>query len=196
MVADVDRGDLIERLRTDAVWALARTAATVRTMGHDCAEAATEIETLRAERDEWTSWAEGLSPSEIEAGYWNREAALRARVGELESDAERWRALMSSQKMHWMGSAGFEHRAKSEGVKGSRKLEDQIAIPKPGEVWHFGMEFWFGVEADPAFPDTFERRLMVDYADAIRARTLSKGAALGAETRDNGDGSPPPQNKS
>lgn len=43
-------------------------------------------------------------------------------------------------------------------------------------MWHFGMEFWFGVEADPRYPDTFERRLMVAYADAIRALIVPQEA--------------------
>lgn len=94
---------------------------------------------------------------------------VQAGRAEVIEDAARWRALMSSQKMHWMGSAGFEHKLRPGAPEGSNKLEDLDAAPRPGEPWHFGMEFWFGIEADPRFPDTFERRLMVAYVDAIRA---------------------------
>lgn len=97
-------------------------------------------------------------------------------------DAERWRALMSSPKMHWMGSAGFDHRPREGAMADSRALEDQDAIPRPGELWHFGMEFWFGMEPDALYPDQFERRVLVAYVDAIRSRK-DKGGGLGEKAK-------------
>lgn len=84
------------------------------------------------------------------------------------TDAERWRALMSSPKMHFMGSAGFEHVLKADAPPGSRVLEHQIAVPKADGYWHFGMEFWYGIPADDRYPDTFERQMLTAYVDAIR----------------------------
>lgn len=48
---------------------------------------------------------------------------IQAGRAEVIEDAARWRALMSSQKMHWMGSAGFEHKLRPGAPKGSNKLE-------------------------------------------------------------------------
>lgn len=99
----------------------------------------------------------------------------------LRADAERWRSLMSSPKMHFMGSAGFEHILKADAPAGSRRLEHQIAVPKPDGYWHFGMEFWFGIPVDARYPDTFERQMLTAYVDAIRARAALASQTSGGE---------------
>lgn len=98
-----------------------------------------------------------------------------AELAAIETDAERWRALMSSARLHFMGSAGFEMRQKDAAVS-SRDKANLTAIPKPGEMLHFGMEFWSSHPAagDPRYPDQFERDLMVAYVDALREK---QGAA-------------------
>ncbi len=77
----------------------------------------------------------------------------------LDLDGKRWRALMSSQRMHFMGSAGFDHSGPEP-------------MPRSGAPLHFGMEFWDVHEAhdDPRYPDARERALMVNYADEIIRR--------------------------
>lgn len=52
-------------------------------------------------------------------------------------DAERWCALMSSQRMHFIGRAGFDWELKSE-----KDLQKSMPVPRPGTYQHFGMEFW------------------------------------------------------
>jgi hypothetical protein len=87
---------------------------------------------------------------------------------DLQRDAERWRALMASGRMHFMGSSGID----LEPMPGTRGHETQFCEPKPrpGKTWHFGMEFWSTHPAagDPQYPDRLERKLMVAYADAMR----------------------------
>ena len=83
-------------------------------------------------------------------------------------DAERWRALMKSQRMHWMGSAGFDF-AETNG----RTLDDIKEItPRAGTYQHFGMEFWThyrgDYKSDPN--DRFCRRLLTTYVDHIRSK--------------------------
>lgn len=84
-------------------------------------------------------------------------------------DGERWRALMSSARMHFMGSAGFKHVPK-DGDAGNRQLVNQTPVPRDGQPLHFGMEFWDVGAVDDRFPDTFERELLTVYVDAIRER--------------------------
>jgi hypothetical protein len=95
-------------------------------------------------------------------------------IEHLREDAQRWRALMASGRMHFMGSAGIQLEAKP-GTDG-RKVQDCDPRPRPNEAWHFGMEFWSRHPAggDPQFPDEFERKLMVAYADAMRATVLGR----------------------
>lgn len=57
---------------------------------------------------------------------------------EIKRDAARWRALMSSERLHFMGSSGISHTRDGNGP-----------VCRPSEVWHFGMEFL--VEA-PTYP--------------------------------------------
>ncbi len=97
-----------------------------------------------------------------------RAAAALSSNDDDKIDAARWRALMSSQRMHLMGCAGIE-LVNKPGTTG-RKTADLIPVMKPGEYQHFGMEFWsthpsFG---DPQYPDDFERSLLIAYVDHLR----------------------------
>lgn len=94
---------------------------------------------------------------------------LRAELDAVIADAERWRALMSSGRLHYMGSAGFDTTMKDPN--GPRSTSNLVAKPRAGVPWHFGMEFWSHHPAagDPRYPDDFERALMISYADAMRA---------------------------
>lgn len=83
-------------------------------------------------------------------------STLLAQHDALLADAERWRALMSSARMHFMGSSGFAMK------------DDSAPAPRPGEVWHFGMEFWS--EHTVTGKDGLERRMIMNYVDALRAR--------------------------
>ncbi|TIT80136.1 MAG: hypothetical protein E5W57_04185 [Mesorhizobium sp.] len=91
-------------------------------------------------------------------------------------DAERWRALMSSQRMHFMGCAGI-NLVNKPGTTG-RKTADLIPVMKDGEQQHFGMEFWSEHQAfgDPRYPDDFERALLVAYVDKLRAKVAERKA--------------------
>lgn len=84
----------------------------------------------------------------------------------LKVDAERWRALMSSARMHYMGSLGFRFPTKDNNAK--RTLSNSTPIPVLDTPWLFGMEFWS--EHPDTGHDSFERELMVNYVDAIRGR--------------------------
>lgn len=89
----------------------------------------------------------------------------------LREKAERWDALMSSGRMHFMGCAGFNLVPKDGDVT-SRKTANLTPLPIPGTYMHFGMEFWdtHPAAGDPRHPDQFERDLLVAYVDAIRER--------------------------
>lgn len=93
-----------------------------------------------------------------------------AELAELRRDAARWRALMASQRMHFMGSSGFDIQMKDP--KGPRIKENMKVAIKPDEAHHFGMEFWDEHSAfgDPKWPDDFERELLTLYVDALRER--------------------------
>lgn len=98
------------------------------------------------------------------------EAQSKA-LAEAREAAERWNALMSSPRLHWMGCAGFEFKTKEGADPDSRALVDRIAVPRADEGMHFGMEFWSDARVrDERFPDTFERDFMVVYVDEIRRR--------------------------
>lgn len=87
-------------------------------------------------------------------------------------DAARWRALLASQRMHFMGCAGFELQPEDE------KTRDNLTpVPMPGTYMHFGMEFWseHPAHGDPRYPDNFERRLLTAYVDEIIKRAAAKG---------------------
>lgn len=128
-----------------------------------------EIATLREQiggleqnRDSSCCQEDGNSCGPFDAMEKERNEALE--------DAERWRALMSSQRLHFMGSAGFDFvRDDPE----SRKTADikEVVCRAPG--LHFGMEFWdvHSAYKDPQFPDEFERKLMIAYVDELRRRS-------------------------
>lgn len=99
-----------------------------------------------------------------------RVTALEAEKAGLVEDAERWRALMSSQRMHMMGSFGFDYVFDPPD---SRKHVDLVdVVPRADDYMHFGIEFWSTHAAfgDPAWPDDFPRKLLVTYVDEMRAR--------------------------
>ncbi|PBB75164.1 hypothetical protein CK227_10250, partial [Mesorhizobium sp. WSM4308] len=122
-------------------------------------QAAASIET-------WKARAERLADMHRDMCVVAGEATARAEKAEAalasaQDDAERWRALMSSQRMHFMGCAGIELVNKPGTT--SRQTRDLIPVMKPGEYQHFGMEFWSEHSAfgNPEFPDDFERALLV-----------------------------------
>lgn len=75
----------------------------------------------------------------------------------IRADAQRWRALMATQRFHFMGSAGFDKQGK----------------PRPREPWHFGMEFFSEFSDTEKYPDDFARGLFLSYVEAMAL----KGAA-------------------
>ncbi len=85
-------------------------------------------------------------------------------------DAERWRALMSSQRLHFMGSAGFDNK-RPEDDPDTDLLQKLTPVPRPNTYMHFGMEFWSEHPVNKKkFPDDFERKFMVTYVDEMRRR--------------------------
>ncbi|MCF8533852.1 MAG: hypothetical protein K9G48_12670 [Reyranella sp.] len=102
----------------------------------------------------------------------NREVERRRAA---DQDAARWRALMSSQRMHFMGSSGFDFHGMREAAGRRYFTAESTAKPRDGSHLHFGMEFWDVHEAhgDPEFPDHFERSLLTAYVDALIARGLA-----------------------
>lgn len=71
-------------------------------------------------------------------------------------DALRWRALMSSDRIRIMGSAGFDY-TDSEN-------------PRPrNEYMHLGVEVWsrHSAKDDSEFPQTRCRKLLTTYVDEI-----------------------------
>jgi len=97
--------------------------------------------------------------------------ALKAGKSELTRDAERWRALMSSQRLHFMGCSGFTIKGPPHPNGG---VKAETVEPKPNHQLHFGMEFWdvHSAHGDPEFPDTFERHFMLAYVDELVRRRL------------------------
>lgn len=80
---------------------------------------------------------------------------------EMEEDARRWRALLSSGRLRWLGSAGLDH--------GTENID-----PQPdADYIHFGMEFWthFGSqeEADIVQGNVQGRKVLTSYVDFILA---------------------------
>lgn len=90
-------------------------------------------------------------------------------------DAERWRALMASQRFHIMAMSGFllSHRDGDETNRSKANLEP---VPQ-NDVMFIKMEFWSEYKAKP-FKDAFERELMERYADEMveRLRKIEDGA--------------------
>lgn len=84
---------------------------------------------------------------------------------QLRLDAERWRALMRSDRLHWMGSSGMDLTDTPDAVR-----------MIPGQVWHFGMEFWseHPASGDPQYSDVSARVLITAYVDAMREKEHGK----------------------
>ena len=93
-----------------------------------------------------------------------RSDGYQEACNEYREDALRWRALMSSERMHWMGGSGF-----SVG-----DIAGQVYMkPKndPKNYVHFGIEFYDtfdyeGKERD----DKFARDCLTSYADLLKGR--------------------------
>jgi hypothetical protein len=144
--------------------------------------------TAGAYLEDWASgMADGTYQADIDAkaAYAVAEAALSALAtaidapptaadSDLERDAARWRALMSSQRMHFMGSSGFDYVPKAPGLD-QRKLTNVKPVARQGEPMLFGMEIHSEHPAhnDPNYPDDFARELLTVYVDAIIARGSS-----------------------
>lgn len=90
-------------------------------------------------------------------------------------DAERWRAFMSSQRFHLMGTSGFVYDRvdRVDPDDKSNSLKDRIPRARPEGQMLIGMEFWNEHPAhnDPRYPDTFERLFLVAYVDEIIRRS-------------------------
>lgn len=102
-----------------------------------------------------------------------RAAEIREAIAQIERDevdASRWRALMSSARMHWMGSAGFDFTLIA--LDGDQKALDNSAVtPRPDTPLHFGMEFWDQHSAPSDGNDRFCRRILEVYVDHIRSKS-------------------------
>jgi hypothetical protein len=115
-----------------------------------------------------------LTALRANSGEVTKDAVLEEAAKDRE-DAARWRALMASDKMHFMGCAGFDF-ANKPGTTG-KLTQDQVATPKDGKMMHFGMEFWWPLPGErDKWPDDFERAFMVTYVDEIRRRSSLKAS--------------------
>lgn len=96
--------------------------------------------------------------------------ASRDTLDALERDAARWRALMASQRFHFLGSSGFEFDKLD--AAGGRKFANLRPRLK-AERLHLGLELWniHPAHANTAFSDRFERDLLTLYVDTIIARS-------------------------
>jgi len=113
-----------------------------------------------------------MNPNKYGEPNWPRGAAQA--MADNEADAAKWRALMSSARLHFMGSAGFAYAPAGEKV-----LQKLTPVPRsPAEPMHFGMEFWSehsatkerNPDGSPRWPDTFERKFMDVYVDELMVR--------------------------
>ena len=96
---------------------------------------------------------------------WNRRA-LVAEVERLREDAERWRALIASQRIRVMGSAGLYR-------DGDRHKK------RSGGRMHLGVELWNVHDAphpSAEFPQERSREMLIFYVDQIRAALLEEPA--------------------
>ena len=71
-------------------------------------------------------------------------------------DANRWRALLSSGRLRWQGSSGFDFENKK--------------VKTRDDVLHFGMDFW-NVDTTPPADNDLAVNLLTAYADDIVRRT-------------------------
>lgn len=88
-------------------------------------------------------------------------------IDSLREDARRWRALMASGRIHFMGCAGFLLERKDPNAP--RSTDNLTPTVRDGNYLHFGMEFWSNHPAagDPKYSDKFERELLIAYADSV-----------------------------
>lgn len=83
-------------------------------------------------------------------------------ITDLQRDAERWRALMSSQRIRVMGSAGFQ------------RVDGKFIAPSVDHAYlHMGVEFWSVHESkhpSEEFPQDRCRDQLTAYVDHLRSR--------------------------
>jgi hypothetical protein len=76
-------------------------------------------------------------------------------------DAARWRGLMGSARLRWLGSAGLEHN--------TNQVTDLVSCrARDGEDIHFGMEFWTAYDhPDLVQGNAHSRSVLTAYADEL-----------------------------
>jgi len=87
---------------------------------------------------------------------WEENQKRYEEVLSLLEDATRWRALMSSQRIRVMGSAGMYEN-------------QELRVPADGYM-HMGVEFWSShASAHPSteFPQDASRKALTFYADVL-----------------------------
>lgn len=112
-----------------------------------------------AEIAEWIVRTTAVNPDSRVAKL--ARAYLSSRSSAIEEDAARWRALMSSQRIRVMGSAGFSI------------TPDGARLPAEPRL-HMGVEFWdIHDAAHPCaeFPQEKCRAQLIAYVDRIRSLT-------------------------
>lgn len=88
------------------------------------------------------------------ADVWIDESYLQ---GFDDTDGERWRALMSSERIRVVGYAGMQSND-----------DLSISIKEPGHL-HFSVEFWDKYRSTlPRFPEVTGRNILTAYADHLR----------------------------
>jgi hypothetical protein len=132
------------------------------------------------------SWEKPFNPG-IELRPLYTLAKPAPAVEAVREDAERWRALMSSQRMHMMGSFGFDYVFDPPDSKKTADLVD--VVPRAGDHMHFGIEFWSEHSAygDPAWPDDFPRKVLTTYVDEMRRRAALAPAAQAGTVAQEGE---------
>jgi hypothetical protein len=90
---------------------------------------------------------------------------LRDENEQLRQDAERWRALVGSARLEWMGCAGFDFDDENKPIK------DCNVTARAGDPLHFAMSFWSDFPAkDIPSGHAFAVRFLTAYADECRRR--------------------------
>lgn len=122
-----------------------------------------------------TQWQNSNPPHAAWTG-WQGRAMFGASDQATKVDAERWRALMASERMHLIGFAGIEFDGpKTE--EGFTKVHESTVSIKPGPNLLFGMEFhaWHPAKAEGKHPDTAGRNVIVAYVDHLRSLDVRAG---------------------
>lgn len=97
----------------------------------------------------------------LRAELERKDAALR----EIDLDAQRWRAFISSARFKMIGSANFDHSAYPEvSVKADRDPRDWL---------HFGLEVWDKHRGGDDEQGRHGRNLLMAYVDHRVAAALS-----------------------